>query len=135
MSNFTPQKISIMKKFITAFATFLLSAISIIAADSDSTTLLMSRSPIVQDDIPIGRRTPPRRIVCTINFNDYTINGIDESILTYEIWESENEICLASFVDGQEFVSHFLCSNGNFMIKFTTESYTYIGYVETNLNN
>lgn len=102
----------------------------IIAAGQESSTLLMKRDKANQKDVTTGRRTPPSPIVCTINFTGYTIEGVDDEIFLYEVCEPDSDVSIAAFTDEHEFVEYLSCSNGSFMIRFTTGSYIYTGYLD-----
>lgn len=117
-----------MKKYLVLLTTLVLSATSLIA-ETPPSTLPVKREPTHKDEYDIGRRLPSRPIMCTIDFNSQTIVGIDDEIFLYEVHDSESENLISSFTEASDFTSFLEHSNGCYMIRFTSESYHYIGYI------
>lgn len=58
------------------------------------------------------------------------IQGLDSAdILSYEVCDEEG-VCLVSFADESDFTDFLFSSAGAYMVRFTTDDYIYIGYVE-----
>ncbi len=77
------------------------------------------------------RRLPSRSIECTISTTDgVIIPGVDTSdILSYEIYDVEG-ICIGIFSDADDFVSYLFSQNGSFEVRFTTDEYIFLGYID-----
>lgn len=52
-----------------------------------------------------------------------------EEIQSYEIWDADGELCIASYTEESDFINALFSLEGEYQIQFTTEDYTYIGYV------
>ena len=79
-----------------------------------------------------GLRTPPMSIYCVISQTDgVNIVGLIEEITSYEIWDTASEINFASFSEEAEFLDFLFSLTGEYKIKFETENYYIIGYIET----
>lgn len=78
----------------------------------------------------LGRRIPPRPIQCTIDpESGLIIPSLDKSdIELYEIYSDDN-ICLISTEDEQEFIDTLLSLTGTIEINIHTADYSYIGDV------
>ena len=87
---------------------------------------------INEKDLPQrGSRAPGYPIEATISLDGgVEIQGIDSAdILSYEVCDEEG-VCLASFADESDFTGFLFSSAGAYMVRFTTDDYIYIGYVE-----
>lgn len=49
-------------------------------------------------------------------------------ILSYEIWDTDGEICIASYTEESDFINALFSMEGEYQIHFSTEEYSYIGY-------
>ena len=83
-------------------------------------------------DIPQhGHRIPGCPIEAIISLDGgVEIQGIDSAdILSYEVCDEEG-VCLASFADESGFTSFLFSNAGGYLVRFLTDDYIYIGYVE-----
>ena len=101
-----------------------------------SYSLSVVRMPIATDpekgDLPQrGDRTPGCPIEAVISLDGgVEIQGIDSAdILSYEVCDEEG-ICVASFADESGFTDFLFSDRGMYMVRFTTDDYIYIGFVE-----
>lgn len=126
-----------MKKIITIFFVFLSLVLSVpVMADGDSTyTVPLDQETDYDSDLTReGRRIPSRPMMCTI-----TPNGIQSplnptDIISYEIWDETDEICLVASMDEMACVNYIYTHSGDFILRIITESRTYIGYLSLNSN-
>lgn len=82
------------------------------------------------DETPKGDRKPARRLVGEIGNGWVKIEGVDETeILSYEINDSDG-CFVASFGAPYEFTEALFSLSGEYEVRFHTESYVYVGYVE-----
>ncbi|MDE6717975.1 MAG: hypothetical protein K2J70_07275 [Muribaculaceae bacterium] len=86
------------------------------------------------DEIPEtpvkGDRTPSMRIPVTISMDWVEISGVDSNdILTYGIYDLDGG-CMGIFNDAPSFTDIFFSLSGEYELRFTTDEYLYIGYVE-----
>ena len=91
-----------------------------------------STSEPEKNDIPQhGHRTPGCPIEAIISLGGgVEIQGIDSAdILSYEVCDEEG-VCLASFADESDFTGFLFSNAGAYMVRFITDDYIYIGYVE-----
>lgn len=138
----TKQKLINMKRLFTiSLVAMLMASIlfpdSIMAGNKTSYTVAMHKQPKRQtghnkDLDEEGLRMPPMPISCIINKTDgVTIIGVPEDIISYEVWDTSHEINIASFSDESEFLDFLFPLIGDYKIKFETENYYIIGYIET----
>lgn len=90
---------------------------------------------IIQDeqypeaDPVVHHRVPPHPISCIITENGVEIPGVDsDDIILYEIY-SENNECMGSTTNFDEFLSILESLSGEYMLQFTTVEKVYIGIV------
>lgn len=79
---------------------------------------------------PIKHRIPSKSVMVSINpQNGVTIEGLESPILLYEIWGTDGNPVL--IIDNEfEFVDFIMNLTGEYEVRFHTEAYVYIGYVE-----
>lgn len=86
-----------------------------------------------EKDLPQrGDRAPGYPIEATISLGGgVEIQGLDSAdILSYEVCDEEG-VCLALFADESDFTDFLFSSNpGMYMLRFLTDDYIYIGYIE-----
>lgn len=76
-----------------------------------------------------GRRSMP--IICTIDLTSGTVQTtLTSEIISYEIWDSEGAAPVAQYIDESDFVGSLCDVRGLYQLRFITESYQYIGYIE-----
>lgn len=79
-----------------------------------------------------GRRTPSSPILCTISKTcGVSIYGNEYIIISYELWDESNTICIASFSEDTPFCQYLFNVPGLYIIKILTEDYIYIGTTST----
>lgn len=79
---------------------------------------------------PIGSRIPSSKLFMTISATGVEILGVDaRDILLYEIFDLE-DIPVGIFTDGASFVEALFSLSGEYRVRFMTDSYVYVGYVE-----
>ena len=76
-----------------------------------------------------GIRIPSRFIVCIISAEGIQMDVEAEEILSYEIWDADGEVCIASYTEESDFINALFSLEGEYQIQFTTEDYVYIGYI------
>lgn len=128
-----------MKHIFKLLILFLaLSAVSIpeIKAEGNPFTfrVTLHREPAKSDDVKTkndneGNRAPSRPIFCTISAEGIQMDVDAEDIQLYEIWDADGELCIASYTEESDFINALFSLEGEYQIQFTTEDYTYIGYV------
>ena len=77
-----------------------------------------------------GRRSPTRRIVCSIDAS-YGIQFLGQStpdFILYEIYTSE-DYCIYSCIEEMDFIDYMFSNSGEFQIHLLSEECRYIGYV------
>ncbi len=85
-----------------------------------------------EKDLPQrGDRAPGCPIEAIISlYGGVEIQGLDSTdILSYEVCDEEG-VCLASFADESDFTGFLFSNTGAYMVRFTTDDYIYIGYIE-----
>jgi hypothetical protein len=88
-------------------------------------------TPSYSGSVPTkGHRTPPIAIVCTISDTDglYISTLDNDEILMFGIYD-ENGNCIASYYNEADFISALFTLSGTYEVQFTTEDYTYVGYI------
>lgn len=75
-----------------------------------------------------GSRIPAGIVVCTISTEGIQMNVEPGDILSYEIWDTDGEICIASYTEESDFINALFSMEGEYQIHFSTEEYSYIGY-------
>lgn len=124
-----------MKKILSIIFLSAFALLSVVAKANDNPTYDV---PLDQDEdhrpgvSDKGRRIPIRPMMCTITPNGIqsTINPTD--IISYEIWDETDEICLVVSMDGMACVNYIYTHSGDFLFRIITESRTYIGYLTIN---
>lgn len=83
-----------------------------------------------EDDQNEDKRIPSAPIYCVIDFENQTITGnFSSKLLAFEVWDEDGEGCVATFADESGLID-FLCSaEGDYQLRFFSESYIYIGFV------
>ncbi len=79
-----------------------------------------------------GQRIPSAPIECVI-----TSEGIElmsssvtiSDIISFEIWESESEFCMASFPAESDFINALFSMTGEYQIRLVCEDYELIGFI------
>ncbi|MCM1093291.1 MAG: hypothetical protein NC421_04975 [Lachnospiraceae bacterium] len=119
-----------MKKYLTILITMLLSAAFVMAANEESTTVPMKQRPKTHiEEDPIGKRSPSKLILCTINFAEGTVElTATQEIITYEVWDADQEILIASFTESADLLKFLSNSSGCYTLCFLSEDYIYTGY-------
>ncbi|MCM1354993.1 MAG: hypothetical protein NC212_01135 [Staphylococcus sp.] len=82
------------------------------------------------DEPATGRRTPPRPVMCTIDFSQRTVDGISYDIIIYEVCDTEEGSVGVTFSDEEDFIEFLEGLKGEHIIRFTTCSYVYTGYID-----
>ena len=76
-----------------------------------------------------GSRIPAGIVVCIISTEGIQMGVEPDGILSYEIWDTDGEICVASYTEESDFINALFSMEGEYQIHFSTEEYSYIGYV------
>lgn len=79
-----------------------------------------------------GHRNPPKPVECTISPEGVIFYPSSDAydILLYEICDPVSEVCLASFSAEQDFIEHLFSLSGEFMVRFSTNEFELVGYIE-----
>lgn len=81
------------------------------------------------DEPPVGHRIPPQSLPCTISNDGIDIQGVDSSdIASFEIYTINGCLKYAS-LDLESFISSISNLEGEYEIRFITDSYTFKGYI------
>lgn len=80
---------------------------------------------------PNKHRTPSQPIECVISSNVVSISAdiSTSDILSYEIWDTAGEVCLASFIDESDLIEYVFANDQEMQIQFVTESYVLAGFL------
>lgn len=82
------------------------------------------------EDSPIGHRLPAVPVWCTICPSGINIPALEQNDISgYEIYTEEGNL-LSSFSDEPDFISTLFSLTGSYIIRFTTEDYELVGYIE-----
>ncbi|MCM1331930.1 MAG: hypothetical protein NC248_04905 [Bacteroides sp.] len=119
-----------MKRYLTILITVLLSAAFVMAANEESTTVPMKQQPKTHiEDDPIGKRSPSKPVLCTLNFAEGTVElTASQEIITYEVWDADQEILIASFTESADLLNFLSNSSCCYTLCFLSEDYVYTGY-------
>lgn len=80
------------------------------------------------DESPIGHRIPPQSLPCTISNDNIDIPGVNSSDITsFEIY-TINGCMIYACSDLESFISSIYDLDGEYEIRFITDSYTFRGY-------
>lgn len=83
---------------------------------------------------PDTKRLPAYPMICTISQSEgICIAGYTNDFTSYEIWDGEGEMCLASFLEESDFIDVLFSMTGEFQIRFVSEEFLLIGYISTNI--
>lgn len=124
-----------MKRHLIILITFFVSNIIMLASDGVH-TVVMNRTPTEldssnnYDEDSTDRRTPPRPVMCTIDFSQRTVDGISYDIFIYEVCDPEESLVGFTFSDEEDFIEFLEGLKGEYIIQFTTCSYVYTGYLD-----
>ena len=105
-----------------------------LAAANNCITLTLEQSVISSDPEKYnpdhkGRRSMP--IICIIDLISGTVQTtLTSEIISYEIWNSDGTALVAQYIDEPDFVGSLCDVSGFYQLRFITESYQYIGYIE-----
>lgn len=122
-----------IKKFYTIIL-FLIPLISVtLYGADDSTSYYIDLT--IEDEIqsPLnygyGHRSIINNLNCTINKSGVIFNSTnDTKIEIFELW-GDNDICIASFSDEQNFIDFIYKTTGHYKVKFITENHIYYGNI------
>jgi lipoprotein-anchoring transpeptidase ErfK/SrfK len=110
-------------------------ALIVESVSAETYTITVHKQPVLTDQIVKnvsheGHRTPPIAIVCTISDTDglYISTLDNDEILMFGIYD-ENGNCIASYYNEADFISALFTLSGTYEVQFTTEDYTYVGYI------
>jgi len=127
-----------MKHFLVLPITILmlLFSVSDVWANSNSSYSLNLRKVLSTDssqnitDTPGGNRVPPRPITCSINQDSgIVIPNVDTAdINSFEVYD-ENQMCIASFVDENDFITFIFSYTGVAEIHLNFDTYSLIGFL------
>lgn len=120
-----------LKFLILCIAVVSAQAIAIAADDKNYTVPVTPGEKLEYvDDGPIKNRAPSLRIICTISQSEgITMNGHAFNFLSYEIWDTEGEICFGAFTDETAFISYLFSIEGEYQLRFITEEYSLLGNI------
>lgn len=83
-----------------------------------------------RDDSNTSKRIPPAPVYCTIDFANQTVDGgFTSALLAFEVWNEEGDECIAIFNDEISLVEYLDSTEGDYQLRFFSESYVYIGYI------
>lgn len=119
-----------MKKLLSSIIILLALCIAcpqIYSGGTTTRTVQLKKKP-KHDNLQKGSRIPGI-VVCIINTEGIQMGVEPDGILSYEIWNSDGEICVASYTEESDFINALFSMEGEYQIHFSTEEYSYIGYV------
>lgn len=102
-------------------------------ADENNNTLVVNLSKErIHRSVPSrGARKPSVHVICVINVENNEVTcEFDSEIESYEIWDEDGEIQYCSFGESNEFIEFLSSSHGCFQLRFITDEYVYIGFIE-----
>ena len=125
-----------MNRFITNVfvALSLLAGAEIYAANEESITIPLSENDNKgggnKRDIPSrGDRSLRAPVLCTLNFTEGTFElTAAQEITTYEVWDADQEILIASFTESADLLNFLSNSSDCYTLCFLSEDYVYTGY-------
>lgn len=83
-----------------------------------------------EEDEGTNKRIPIAPVYCTIDFENKTIIGNFAShLVSIEVWDEEEDQCIAKFDDDTSFIEFLDTIEGAYKLCFYTEEYIYIGYI------
>lgn len=121
--------------FITILLLGMMLPMKASAASSHPTVpIIMQKSPGnggKRDDEPQkNKRIPSAPVYCTIDFANQTVEGGFTSVLlAFEVWNEEGDECIAIFNNESALVEYLNTTEGDYQLRFFSESYVYIGYI------
>ena len=121
-----------MKNFLSSIfilLAFCIACPDIVYAGNPAPQTVQLRKKNKQKSDQEGIRIPSRFIVCIISAEGIQMDVDVEEIQSYEIWDADGELCIASYTEESDFINALFSLQGEYQIQFTTEDYTYIGYV------
>ena len=121
-----------MKNFLSSIfilLAFFLACPDIVYAGNPAPQTVQLRKKLKQKNEQKGIRIPSRFIVCIISAEGIQMDVEAEEILSYEIWDADGEVCIASYTEESDFINALFSLEGEYQIQFTTEDYVYIGYI------
>lgn len=120
-----------MKKLLSSIIILLALCITCPQVYSGSTTTqtVQLKKKHNQSNNQKGSRKPAGLIVCTISAEGIQMGVETGEIMSYEIWDADGDICVASFTEESDFINVLFSMEGEYQIHFSTEEYSYFGYV------
>lgn len=127
-----------MKKVLTLLITVVLASTVMVfeneAKNEPTTECEVEMSKHKRDDTSLpkeGRRSPAHHCVCSISLtHGVSLPSLENSIETFEILDIKDKTCVAIYTDEHDFTSCLFSMTGIYMIRFTTEDYEFVGYIE-----
>lgn len=125
-----------MKKFI--FITLLLLGTILpmkvsAALNRPPVSVRMQKTPGNGDRVedPKNRnRIPSAPTYCIIDFENQTVSGdFTSRLLTFEVWSEDGEQCIATFDDASHLIEYLNSAEGDYQLRFYSESYVYLGFI------
>lgn len=113
---------------------FALSFQPVNAANSDPLTVSLHKVEEGypdQDPDEKGVRIPPRPVSCIIQENGILASVDLNDIISYEIWDIDGSVCVASFTEELDFIRYLFSYSGEYQIRLRANDYYYIGYLST----
>lgn len=119
-----------MRKLLSSIIILLASCITCPQVYSGSTTAqtVQLKKKHNQSNNQKGSRIPGI-VVCKISTEGIQMGVEPDGILSYEIWDTYGENCVASYTEESDFINALFSMEGEYQIHFSTEEYSYIGYV------
>lgn len=81
------------------------------------------------DDERRDKRIPSAPLHCIIDFVNHTVSGLNDTVIIYEVCDTEDGEVTASFSSEYDFVEFLSSYNGDIIISLSSDRYTYIGYL------
>jgi len=119
------------KLSVIIFSMFM-ATVSAYAEDGSSYEVSMDQEsePIYVKDPERGHRMPSKRINCTITTNGIYFSSMNvEEIISFEVYDRHG-VCIASFIDEQDFLSFLFSTSGAVKIIFRTDGYLLRGFID-----
>lgn len=120
-------------KFIRLLVTVWAIVFGSTVVSADQNVYLFMREYVDEPIEPMhnGNRLPARRVMCTIGDDGVRIDGYiaEDDILSYEVWDTSGEVCVASFTDERDFINGLKLLHGDYQVRFAVADYLFIGYI------
>lgn len=123
---------TLILKFFCAAALLATSLTPVFAETSRSIGMTMKQytnSIYVEEEEP-GRRTPTRRLDCTITEDGIFFTDAETpEFVSYDILDTAG-MTVATFADEESFISTLFSLSGEYQLRLVSDNYIYVGWVK-----